>query len=70
MPWVTVKGMNIKIVYPTSSLKHKGLMARTLQLSLLEGAESFPNKKSHILDTRYGVPQPLLGATKAMDMEI
>ena len=44
-------------------------MARTHQLALPEGAESFPNIKIHTLGTRCGVPQPLLGATKASDME-
>ena len=43
-------------------------MARTLQLARPEGAESFPYIKSHVLGTRRGVPQPLLGATNARDM--
>ena len=65
----TVKGINIKIVYPTRNTKHTGFMARTLQLALPEGVESFPNIKSHTLGTRRGVPQPLLGATIARDTD-
>ena len=62
-----VKGINIIIVYPTSNTKHTRLEARTLELAMPEGAESFPNIKSHTLGTRCGVLQPLLGATKARD---
>ena len=65
MPWVSVKGINIKIVYPAANTKHTGFMGRTLQLTLPERAESFRNIKSHTLGTRSGVPQTLLGATKA-----
>ena len=45
-------------------------MARTLQLALPDGSESFPNINSHTLGTRSRVPQPLLGATKARDTEL
>ena len=69
MPWVTVKGINIKIVCHTTNTIHIRLMDRTLQHTMPEGAESFPNIKSHTLGTRCGVPQPLLGATKARDTE-
>ena len=55
-----VKGINIKIVYPTANKKHTGFMARTLQLALLEEAESLTNIKSLALDTRNGVLQKLL----------
>ena len=41
MSWVTVTGINIKIVYPPANMKHTGFMARTLQLALPEGAESW-----------------------------
>ena len=61
-----VKDISIEIIYPTANTKHTGFVARTLQLALKEGAESFPNIKSHALGTRRGVPQPLLGATNAM----
>ena len=65
-----VKCINIKIVYPTANRKHTKLMTRTLQLALPKGAESFPNIKSHTLGTGCGVPQPLLGATKAGDTKL
>ena len=70
VPWVSLKGINIKICCPTVNTKHTRLLARTLQLTLPQGAESFPNKTSHSLGTRCGVPQPLLGATKARDTKL
>ena len=70
MPWATVEGINIKIVCPPANPKHTRLSARTLQLALPEGAESFHNIESHTLGTRSGVPQPLVGATKAEDTEL
>ena len=70
VPWITVKGINIKVIYPTANTKHIRLVARTLQLALSEWAQYFPNRKSHTLGTRCGVPPPLLGATKARDMEL
>ena len=67
---INIKGINIKIGYPTTNMKHTRLVVRTLQLVLQEGAESFPNIKSHTLGTRCGVPQSLLGATKAGGTEL
>ena len=46
------------------------LGTRTLQLALPGGVESFPNRKSRTLGTRCAVPWPLLGVTKARDMEL
>ena len=50
-----------KNCYPTANTNHTGFIARTLQLALSEGAESFPNIKCHTLGTRSRVPQLLLG---------
>ena len=70
MSWVMVKGINIKIVYHTTNTKHTGFMTRTLQPSLLEGAETFPYINSYTRVTRSGVLQPLLEATKARDTQL
>ena len=37
--------------YPTANTKHPRFVARTFKLALPEGVESFPNIKSHTLDT-------------------
>ena len=42
MPWVTVKGINLKIVCPTADTKHTiKTLGKKLQLVLPEGEESF-----------------------------
>ena len=70
MSCVTVKGININIVYLTTNTKPTGFMTRTLQPALPEGAEPFPYIKSHTYGTRSGVLQLLLEATKARDMQL
>ena len=45
-PWVTVKGKNINIIYPSANTKHTGFMGRTLKLALPEGAQSLSNIKA------------------------
>ena len=49
MSSVVVKSINIKIVYHTANTKHTVFMAKTLQLALPEGVESFLIIKSHTL---------------------
>ena len=56
--------MTITKIKTTANTRHRGFMARTLQLALPEVVEPFPRIKSHTLGTRSVAPQPLLGQPK------